>query len=121
MAADRNTSNPDDLTNKTRNVLLIRGSSEMDQQLEELFDPDVWKISYAPDNRTALELATARAFDLIVTSARTTAEEGVALLRRLRMARPRTRLIVLTEKKVSGDVLNAPQFWARIPRYGDLK
>ena len=87
MAADRNTSNPDDLTNKTRNVLLIRGSSEMDQQLEKLFDPDVWKISYAQDNATALELATAEAFDLIVTSARTTGEESVALLRRLRMAR----------------------------------
>ena len=121
MAADRNASNPDDLTNKTRNVLLIRGSSEMDQQLEKLFDPAVWKISYAQDNATALELATEEAFDLIVTSTRTTGAEGVALLRRLRMARPRTRLIVLTEKKVSGDVLNAPQFWARIPRYGDLK
>ena len=43
MTADRNTSNPDDLTNKTRNVLLIRGSSEMNQQLEKLFDPDVWR------------------------------------------------------------------------------
>ena len=112
MAADRNTSNPDDLTNKTRNVLLIRGSSEMDQQLEKLFDPDVWKISYAQDNATALELAAAEAFDLIVKSTRTTGAEGVALLRRLRMARPHTRLIILTERKVSGDVLNALRYHA---------
>jgi len=92
MPADRDASNPNNLTNKTRNVLLIRGSREMEQQLEKLFDPRVWKISYARDNATALELATAEAFDLIVTSARTTGAEGVALLRRLRMARPHTEV-----------------------------
>ena len=112
MPADRDASNPNNLTNKTRNVLLIRGSREMEQQLEKLFDPRVWKISYARDNATALELATAEAFDLIVTSARTTGAEGVALLRRLRMARPHTRLIILTEKKESGDVLNALRYHA---------
>ena len=51
-------------------------------------------------------------FDLIVTNARTTGAEGVALLRRLRMARPHTRLIILTERKVSGDVLNALRYHA---------
>jgi len=112
MAANQDASNPNNLTNETRNVLLIRGSSEMDEQLEKLFDPDVWKISYAQDNATALELAAAEAFDLIVTSTRTTGAEGVALLRRLRMARPHTRLIILTERKVSGDVLNALRYHA---------
>ena len=43
MSADRDASNPNNITNKTRNVLLIRWSSEMDQQLEKLFDPDVWR------------------------------------------------------------------------------
>ena len=112
MAANQDASNPNNLTNETRNVLLIRGSSEMDEQLEKLFDPDVWKISYAQDNATALELAAAEAFDLIVKSTRTTGAEGVALLRRLRMARPHTRLIILTERKVSGDVLNALRYHA---------
>jgi len=72
----------------------------------------VWKISYAQDNATALELATAEAFDLIVTSASSTGAEDVALLRQLRMVRPHTRLIILTEKKVSGDVLNALRYHA---------
>jgi DNA-binding response OmpR family regulator len=115
MSADRDASNPNNLTNKTRNVLLIRGSREMGQQLqqlEKLFDPKVWKINYAQDNATALELATAESFDLIVTSTRTTGAEGVALLRRLRMARPHTRLIILTERRVSGDVLNALRYHA---------
>jgi response regulator RpfG family c-di-GMP phosphodiesterase len=84
----------------------------MDQQLEKLFDPYVWKISYALDNATALEMAAAEAFDLIVTSARSTGAEGVALLRRLRTVRPHTRLIILTERKVSGDVLNALRYHA---------
>jgi len=112
MSADHHASNPDDLIIKRRNALLIRGSREIDQQLEELFDRDVWKLSYAHDNATALELATAEAFDLIVTSARTTGGEDVELLRRLRMVRPHTRLIILTEKKVNGDVLNALRYHA---------
>ena len=112
MSTDRGTSNPDDPINKARNVLLIRGSRETDQQVEQLFDANVWKISYAQDNATALELATAEAFDLIVTSASSTGAEDVALLRRLRMVRPHTRLIILTESKVSGDVLNALRYHA---------
>ena len=63
MSADRDASNSTKVTNKTLNVLLIREYGEMDQQVEKLFDRDVWKISYAQDNKTALELATARAFD----------------------------------------------------------
>jgi DNA-binding response OmpR family regulator len=107
MFTDRGASNPDNRINKTRNVLLIRGSAETDQQLEQLFDPGVWKLRYAQDNAAALQLATAEAFDLIVTSASSTGAEDVTLLRRLRMVRPHTRLIILTERKVSGDVLNA--------------
>jgi len=101
-----------DKTTKTRKVLLIQGPGEKDLKLETLFDPDAWKVSYAPDNAAALELATAEAFDLIITSARTTGAEDVALLRRLRMAWLHTRLIILTERKVSGDVLNALRYHA---------
>jgi DNA-binding NtrC family response regulator len=107
MSPDRDASNSSNLTSKRRSVLMIRGSREIDQELEKLFDPDLWKISYAQDNATALESATAEAFDLIVTSATTTGAEDVALLQRLRIARPHTRLIILTERKASGDVLNA--------------
>ena len=40
-----------------RKVMLIQGSGERDLKLEKLFDPDAWKVSYAPDNAAALELA----------------------------------------------------------------
>ena len=66
MSPDRDASNSSNLTSKTRSVLMIRGSREIDEELEKLFDPDLWKISYAQDNATALESATAEAFDLIV-------------------------------------------------------
>lgn len=97
---------------KTRKVLLIQRSAEKSRELETLFDPDAWRISYARDNAAALELATAEAFDLIVTSPTTTGAEDVMLLRRLRMGRPHTRLIILTKKKVRGDVLNALRYHA---------
>jgi DNA-binding response OmpR family regulator len=109
MLADQDSSHRTTSIEKTkaRKVLLIQGPGEKDLELEQLFDPDAWKVSYAPDNAAALELATAEPFDLIVTSARTTGAEDVALLRQLRIARPHTRLIILTERKVTGDVLNA--------------
>jgi DNA-binding NarL/FixJ family response regulator len=115
MLADRDSShraNSVDKTTKTQKVLLIRRSGEQNVELERLFEPDVWMISYAPDNAAALELATAEAFDLVVTSTQTTGAEDVLLLRRLRMVQPRTRLIIQITKKMPGDVLNALRYHA---------
>jgi len=115
MRADRDSSGlPDsiDKTTKTRKVLLIQRPGEKDLKLEKLFDPDAWKISYAPDNAVALELATAEVFDLVVTSTQTTGAEDVLLLRRLRMVQPHTRLIILIKNKMPGDVLNALRYHA---------
>lgn len=115
MSANRDSSNGKDSTNKTtktRKVLLIRGPGDKDPKLEKLFDPGVWTVIYAPDNEAALELAMAEAFDLIITSARTTGAEDVVLLQRLRVTRPHTRLIILTKKKVRGDVLSALRYHA---------
>jgi hypothetical protein len=53
MLADRDSShraNSVDKTTKTQKVLLIRRSGEQNVELERLFEPDVWMISYAPDN-----------------------------------------------------------------------
>jgi hypothetical protein len=74
MLADRDSSHRTTSIDKTktRKVLLIQGPGEKKLKLEKLFDPDAWKVSYAPDNAAALELATAEPFDPIVTSARTT-------------------------------------------------
>jgi anti-sigma regulatory factor (Ser/Thr protein kinase)/CheY-like chemotaxis protein len=54
-----------------------------------------------------LQLAKDAPFDLIITGERTSGKEDIELLRRLRMVRPHTRLIILTEEFVPGDVLAA--------------
>jgi anti-sigma regulatory factor (Ser/Thr protein kinase)/CheY-like chemotaxis protein len=70
-----------------------------------LFEPEHWSIVFAADNKQALSLAKDRAFDLIITGERTTGKEDIELLRKLRLVRPHTRLIILTDEFIPGDVL----------------
>lgn len=58
-------------------------------------------------NKEALLVAKTQHFDLIVTGAHTTAKEDVELLRRLRLVRPHTRLIILTDEFIPGDIFAA--------------
>jgi len=95
-----------------RKVLLIEPQAGSGGALESLFEKPSWEVSYAQDNEAALELARAEAFDLIVTNAATSGTEDVVLLRKLRNARAHTRLIILTQQKMPGDVLNALRYHA---------
>jgi len=88
-------------------ALIVDSSPEINQLLMNLFDPTDWDIHYARDNHHALELAQKDAFDLIITGERTTGQEDLDLLRRLRMVRPHTRLIILTDEFTPGDVLSS--------------
>lgn len=66
--------------------------------LWNVLDPLVWGVRHAPDNNTALALAGATHFDLILTSEKTSGRDDVDLLRKIRNIRPHTRLIILTEE-----------------------
>jgi CheY-like chemotaxis protein len=90
-----------------RRVLLIEPSTNTNIHLAELFDPSIWTISYAKDNESAIEMAKAEAFDLILTNAATTCAEDTVVLQRLRAVRPHTRVIILTEEWLPGDILKA--------------
>jgi DNA-binding response OmpR family regulator len=90
-----------------RRVLVIEPSPESNVNLAELFDQSVWAVSYADDNETALDMAKAEAFDLILTNAATTCTDDVVMLQRLRMVRPHTRVIILTKEWLPGDILEA--------------
>jgi CheY-like chemotaxis protein len=94
-------------TGNDHHALLVRSSPEVDQLLVGLFEKDKWEIRFAANNAEALELAQNAPFDLIVTAESTPGKEDIELLRRLRMVRPHTRLIILTEQFVPGDVLAA--------------
>lgn len=88
-------------------ALIVDSSPEINQLLGNLFDPSKWKIRFAADNKDALKLAKEESYDLIITSESTSGQEDIELLRRLRLVRPHTRLIILTDEFVPGDVLNS--------------
>ncbi|HTZ34242.1 MAG TPA: ATP-binding protein [Methylomirabilota bacterium] len=88
-------------------ALLVDSSYDINQLLRSLFAEHGWDVECVKDNRAALEAANRQAFDLIVTGERTSGQEDIQLLRRLRMCRPHTRLIILTDEFVPGDVLTS--------------
>jgi len=88
-------------------VLIVDSGTEINHLLSCLFDPKEWRIHFAKDNQDALRLANERPFDLIITGERTSGQEDVELLRRLRLVRPHIRLIILTDEFIDGDVLNS--------------
>jgi len=88
-------------------ALIVDSSPEINQLLTNLFDPHEWKIQFANNNQDALRRAREQAFDLIITGERTSGPEDLELLRRLRLVRPHTRLIILTDEFTPGDVLNS--------------
>ena len=49
---------------KSRKALLIQGVRDEEQMLAALFPPEQWNVVVAPDNQTALEIATSDKFDL---------------------------------------------------------
>jgi CheY-like chemotaxis protein/anti-sigma regulatory factor (Ser/Thr protein kinase) len=88
-------------------ALIVRSGPEIDQLLASLFQKEKWEIRFAAHNTEALQLAKETSFDLIITGERTPGKQDIELLRRLRMVRPHTRLIILTEEFIPGDVLDA--------------
>ena len=64
-----------------------------------------WEVERAPDNLAALEAITARRFNLVVTGEDTSALADLELLRKIRLVRPHTRLIVLTNERTPSDVI----------------
>jgi CheY-like chemotaxis protein len=95
------------LTTEHHHALLVDSSPEINQLLTNLFDKEEWDVHLAKDNHDALELAKQSPYDLIITGEHTSGQEDIELLRRLRLVRPHTRLIILTEEFIPGDVLNS--------------
>ena len=88
-----------------KNLLLVDADPEIENLLREVLTSGLWAIHHAPDNLMALVLAAQRSFDLILTGAETSAKEDVELLRRVRRARPHTRLIILAKESTPADVI----------------
>jgi CheY-like chemotaxis protein len=92
---------------ETKKALFIDADPEIRVMLANILDPLVWSVRHAPDNTAALALAQAAHFDLILTSEKTSGNEDVELLRRIRSVRPHTRVIILTEESTSTEIIAA--------------
>jgi CheY-like chemotaxis protein len=88
-------------------ALIVDSSPEINQLLTNLFTQEEWDVHHAKDNQDALELVRHQPYDLIITGERTSGQEDIQLLRRLRLVRPHTRLIILTDEFTPGDVLGS--------------
>jgi anti-sigma regulatory factor (Ser/Thr protein kinase) len=90
-----------------RDALVVDADRDLKDLLISILNPGIWAIRYVPTNRAALLAAQEKAFELIITSERTSIREDVELLRRIRKVRPHTRLIILCDESTPGDVLDA--------------
>ena len=66
-----------------------------------------WKIARAANNRVALEMLRAQAYDLVLTGEATSGKQDVELLRQIRLVRPHVRLIIITAESTPADVIAA--------------
>jgi anti-sigma regulatory factor (Ser/Thr protein kinase)/ActR/RegA family two-component response regulator len=87
-----------------RKAALAIGS---DPQLSEVLTrvlPE-WEVKRAADNVAALAAIAACPFGVVVTGEETSGLADLELLRKIRVLRPHTRLIVLTNERTSSDVI----------------
>jgi anti-sigma regulatory factor (Ser/Thr protein kinase)/CheY-like chemotaxis protein len=90
-----------------KNLLLVDADPEIKALLASILEPGVWAIHDAPNNQVALDWTQSKAFELILTSEKTSGREDIELLVKIRRARPHTRLIILTTESTSADVISA--------------
>jgi len=95
-----------------RVALLVGSDPLIEEQLRDILEPGVWALQHATDNTAALAVARDKAFDLVLTSEKTSGREDVELLRKLRRIRPHTRLIILAEDTTPTDVIASMREYA---------
>jgi anti-sigma regulatory factor (Ser/Thr protein kinase)/ActR/RegA family two-component response regulator len=90
-----------------KTVLLIDPTYAVDQSLSKVLDHAGWRVEHAKDNAAALALVQSRPFDVIISSERTSAKDDLVLLHKIRIVRPHTRMIILTNESTPKDVVEA--------------
>lgn len=90
-----------------KSALIVDADLHVTTVLDSVFESEEWAVVHAPDNREALKLAEARAFDLIITGTKSSGTEDIDLLRKIRRVRPHVRLIILADESTPADVITA--------------
>jgi anti-sigma regulatory factor (Ser/Thr protein kinase)/ActR/RegA family two-component response regulator len=89
-----------------RSVLVV-ADLEMNWMLFDYLVAKDWSVDYVPHNDVALTAVQKRPYDLIVTAEISSPREDLELLRKIRKVRPHTRMIVLTGRRTTEDVIAA--------------
>jgi anti-sigma regulatory factor (Ser/Thr protein kinase)/ActR/RegA family two-component response regulator len=90
-----------------KNALVVGADPEIGALLLSVLKPGSWVVMSVPDNLAALAVSRTRAFELIVTSDKTSGREDIELLRQIRRVRPHTRLIIIAGESTPGDVITS--------------
>jgi anti-sigma regulatory factor (Ser/Thr protein kinase)/ActR/RegA family two-component response regulator len=90
-----------------KKALFIDADPEVRALVQNILDPKFWSIRHAADNKAALAMVQAAPFDLILTSDKTSGKEDVELLRKIRLVRPHTRLIILADESAPAYVIDS--------------
>jgi anti-sigma regulatory factor (Ser/Thr protein kinase)/ActR/RegA family two-component response regulator len=90
-----------------RDALVVDADHELKALLFNILKPDIWAIHYVSSNRAALKAVKRKAFELIITSERTSGREDIDLLAKVRLLRPHTRLIILAGEGTPEEALAA--------------
>ena len=90
-----------------KTALVVASGRDIDELLTSVLTSEGWSIHRAIDNQNALALATTESFDLIITGRKMLGPDDVELLHRIRSARAHVRLIILTDRFTSGDIISA--------------
>jgi len=92
-----------------RDALVVDADSGLKKLLLEILKPGIWAIRHVPTNQAALRATKRKAFELIITSEKTSGMEDVELLRKIRVGRPHVRLIILAAATTPADALASMQ------------
>jgi DNA-binding NarL/FixJ family response regulator/anti-sigma regulatory factor (Ser/Thr protein kinase) len=88
-------------------ALLVGGEPETRAALSAVLTPEGWKIEEVESLSEAMSRATARRFNVIVTSPLSSGKEDVEFLRKIRRVSPGTRVIILTDESTPEDVITS--------------
>jgi anti-sigma regulatory factor (Ser/Thr protein kinase)/ActR/RegA family two-component response regulator len=90
-----------------QNTVLVVGSS--DSPVTSVVSTVLcsWKLERARDNDEALALVEKSAFDLVIADQASSGREDIELLRKVRLVRPHTRLIIVADRSTPADVIAA--------------
>ena len=93
-------------SHKLQKAVLVVGCSDSPATNAVSTVLSAWKLECARDNDEALGLLEKSAFDLVITHG-SSGREDAEMLRKVRLVRPQTRLIIVTERSTPADVIAA--------------